>query len=176
YLSTYPFSGGLMAQYAAVFEKPILAYTSEDLECNFLEGLINWKADRDFNITCTSFDSFKTEAVKLIENKLYRHDKGLENKKLMITESEFEENLKNLLAFNKPVVFKKRIIDYVEFSNLYLELENNYLKQFNSFIISRFKLSALVLFPKQFFLFLFSSSNIKFLMKRINTKFKKNRI
>lgn len=175
YLSTYPFSGGLMAQYSAVFEKPILAYTSEDLECNFLEGLINWKADRDFNITCRSFDSFKIEAEKLIKNKLYRRKRGIENKRFMITESEFEENLKNLINFNKPAVFKKRNIDYLEFSNLYLELENNYLKQFSSFITSRFKVSSLLFFPKHFFLFLFSSSNIKFLIKRRIIKFKKNR-
>lgn len=168
YLSTYPVTGGLMGQYAASLAKPILSFTSEDIPCNFLEGFLNWNTKSDFKITHTTFDSFRAEALKMIENTDYRLQKGKENKKHIISENEFSMHLKDLVTknkINKP--FKKIPIDYVTFSNLYIETENKYLKQFGFFVLSRFKLSSFILFPKQMISFGLSFSNWKLIYNRI---------
>lgn len=168
YLSTYPITGGLMGQYAASLSKPILSYTSKDIACNFSEGFINWNCDLNFKITHTTLDSFKNEALKLIENKAYRVERGVENKKHVITESEFSQHLKKLVTSHKmDRPFENVIVDYNSFSDLYIEMENKYLKQFNFFVVSRFRFYSLVLFPKQVFSFLLSFSNWKYIISMI---------
>lgn len=168
YLCTYPISGGLMGQYAARLAKPILSYSSDDLRCNFLEGFINFNSTSNFKITHTSLNSFKVEALKLIENKSYRAVLGSQNKKNIISEKEFSEHLKKLVTSNKmEIPFKHEVINYVAFSNLYIENENNYLKQFDFFIVSRFKFNVIFLFPKIVLSFIFNLSNWHLFFKRI---------
>ena len=168
YLSTYPVTGGLMGQYAANLAKPLLSYTSEDIPCNFSEGFINWNIDSDFKITHTTLDLFKAEALKMIESKDYREKKGEENKKHIITKNEFSIHLKDLVTKNKmDRPFKKVSIDYIAFSNLYIEMENKYLKQFGLFILLRFKFRSVLLFPKQIISFVLLFSNWKLIFNRI---------
>ncbi|MFV5692477.1 hypothetical protein ACM55K_10685 [Flavobacterium sp. LT1R49] len=160
YLSTFPITGGLMGQYAASLAKPILSYSSEDIPCNYTEGFINWNRDSDYKITHTTLDSFKAEALKLIESKSYREEKGKEIKKHIITEKEFSVHLKQLVTSHKMgKPFKKETIDYDVFDKLYLESENKYLKKFDFFIVSRFKFKAIFLFPKNVIAFIINQSN-----------------
>lgn len=164
YLSTYPVTGGLMGQYAASLAKPILSYTSEDIPCNFSEGFINWNTNSDFKITHATLDSFKAEALKMIESKSYREEKGNENKKHIITENEFSEHLKKIVTSHRMErLFVKEVIDYEVFSNLYVDSENKYLKQFHFFIVSRFRLQSMFLFPKNVISFILMRSNWKFI-------------
>lgn len=171
YLSTYPVTGGLMGQYAASVGVPLLSYSSDDILCNFSEGFINWKTTSDFKITHTNLDSFKSEALKLIEDKSYRVATGLDIKKHLITEKEFAIHLKQLVSKNKmEKQFELEKIDYDVFSNLYLEIENKYLNQFNFFIVSRFRFMSVFLFPVNVLNFIFSVSNWKFLFKILKQK------
>jgi hypothetical protein len=163
YLSTYPVTGGLMGQYAACLSKPVLSYTSGDIPSNFAEGFLNWNATSDFKITHTTLDSFRSEAFKMIESASYREKLGVENKKHIISPEEFSLHLKQLVRSNKmEVPYAREVIDYDVFMNIYLESENKYLKQFDSFIVSRFKLFSFVYFPKQALTFLLSQANWKF--------------
>lgn len=153
YLSTYPLTGGLMGQYAAVCKKPILTYTSADIPCNFSEGFIGWKKGDQFKLTHTEIDSFMVEAKLLIENESYRKEKGIENSKHIISSEEFSVNLKNLVNKNNmEYSFVKENIDYNVFSQYYIECENKYLNNFDSLIVSRYRLKTIYLFP---YIFLF---------------------
>ena len=61
--------------------------------------------------------------------------------------------------------FVKEVIDYDVFSKLYVDSENKYLKQFHFFIVSRFRLKAIFLFPKNVISFILMKSNWKFIFK-----------
>jgi hypothetical protein len=171
YLSTYPFTGGLMGQYAASLAKPILSYSSNDIPFNFLEGIVKWNTTADYKITHTTLDSFEAEALKMIESKSYREKKGNENKKHIITEKEFSEHLRKLVTLNRmDTPFVKEDIDYKVFSDLYIENENKYLKQFNYLIVSQFKFQSLLLFPKQALSFIFSTKSGRIIGKYLTKK------
>jgi glycosyltransferase involved in cell wall biosynthesis len=149
YLSTYPLTGGLMGQYAAVCSKAILTYTSSDIPCNFSEGFVGWNRSSDFKITHTEINSFAEEAKRLIKDIFYRDQKGRENAKHIISPVEFSENLRKIVTTNvMDCQFVRENINYDIFSEYYLECENKYLKQFNFLIASRFKLKTLMMLPK----------------------------
>lgn len=157
YLTTFPITGGLMGQYAAALGVPILSYSSPDFPGNFTEGFIDWKKGLDFRLTHTSIESFMKEALKLIEDENYRHHRGSVLKGLVITETEFSSRFIHQLNSHKlSVPFIRVNINYDSFTNLYLEMENKYLKSFDHFVVSRFKLLTLFLFPKVFFRFIVS--------------------
>lgn len=167
YLSTFPITGGLMGQFAATLAKPILSYSSEDIPNNFLEGFINWNRNSDYKLTHTDIDSFMNDALKLIESKTYREEKGQEIKRHIITEREFSINLKQLVTSNKvekPI--KKVSINYDVLFKLYLENENYYLKKIHFFIVSRFKIKAIFLFPKNVIAFIVDLSNWQFFFSK----------
>lgn len=97
--------------------------------------------------------------------------KGNENKKHIITEKEFSEHLRKLVSLNRMEnPFVKEVIDYKVFSDLYIENENKYLKQFNYLIVSQFKFQSLLLFPKQAISFIFSSKSWTIIGKFFNKK------
>lgn len=168
YLSTFPITGGLMGQYAASLGIPLLSYSSSDIPCNFSEGFIDWNRNSDYQITHTTIDSFKSEALKLIESKSYRMKRGQEIKKHIITEKEFSIHLKQLVTSHKvDKPLKKENINYDVFFKLYLESENKYLKSFNYFLISRFKLRAIFLFPKHVYGFIINRANWLFFIRKV---------
>jgi len=172
YLSTFPITGGLMGQYAASLAKPILSYTSEDIPCNCTEGFLDWNINSDFKITHTSLDSFVEEALKLIENKSYRIFKGEENKKHIISEDEFSNHLKQLIELNTETPFEKETINYKVFSNIYIESENEYLKQFNFFLVKRFRFQSFLLFPRSILSIIFDLTNWQIIVNKIIRKIK----
>lgn len=171
YLCTYPLTGGLMGQYAAVCSKPILAYTSPDIPCNFSEGFVGWNASSDYKITHTEIDSFTEEAKLLIKSKIYRERKGLENTKHIISPKEFSQNLHDIVSTNRmqsQSVIED--IDYESFSEYYVECENKYLKQFDLFILGRFRMKTLFLFPKIFIAAIFNEKIVGRIFNKIFSK------
>lgn len=154
YLSTYPLTGGLMGQYAAICSKPILSFTTPDIPCNFIEGFVGWNITDDFNITHTNLVSFKAYAKLLILDVSYRLNEGSNNAKHIISPDEFSKNLGEIFSNNVPESsFFKEKIDYEVFTNYYLECENNYLKQFNYLMVSRLKLKTFKFYPRSFYSF-----------------------
>jgi hypothetical protein len=160
-----------MGQYAASLGIPLLSYSSPDIPCNFSEGFIDWNRNPDFQITHTTIDSFKNEALKLIESKPYRMKRGQEIKKHIITEKEFSIHLKELVGSHKnEKPFTEENINYDLFSKLYLETENKYLKKFDFFIVSRFKFKAIFYFPKNVISFIVDRANWQIFFRKFLKK------
>lgn len=71
YISTYPITGGLMAQLAIAKQKPILAFTTPDLSTNYLEDIIG--TPKFPPITSTEVANFRVAAFNLITDPEKRH-------------------------------------------------------------------------------------------------------
>lgn len=164
YLSTFPFTGGLMAQYAAFNGKPILSYTSREIPFNNLEDI--FQHDGNVKITYESVDELRQECKKLIEDRLYRIEKGRVLKQLLIDEKTFNNNLHQLITGNRStsMIVSSIKINYEKFANLYLELENYYIFSYRHLILSNFKINSIYLFPKV----VLNSINSKFFSIFIN--------
>ena len=68
FVNTYPMIGGLMSQYAALFEKPILGFTDEDLfDFNNVEDLLQVAQDR--TLVVTSEEDFVDRFNRLIDSR-----------------------------------------------------------------------------------------------------------
>lgn len=149
YLSTFPISGGLMGQFAAVNAKPILSYSPQDLRLNFIEGLMNWGNSNNCKITHTTVKSMVQYAEKLITDQKYRIAEGNILKEHIIKSHEFSSHLRKLINSNTNLIkVAKEEIDYDKLTTSYLVRENNFLQNFYTLIISRFKFSTFVFFPK----------------------------
>ncbi len=146
YLGTYPICGGLMSQLAAVNSKPILAYTTPDIQCNYLEGIVCHK--KSVPVTFTNKDAFFTEAKKMVSCEKYRIQRGESLRKAIITPSDFNRSFELLLTTKESnMSFEHEIIDYNSFSELYLEVENNYQDTFKRLLLKKFRFKTPFLFP-----------------------------
>lgn len=167
YLSTFPITGGLMGQFAAINKKPILSYTVSNIQCNFTEGFLNW-AGKNWKVSYTNFDSFFQEAKKLIDNKEYRIERGEEAFEHLISANEFNNHLMQLTNANENIIEpEKEKIDYKKFTNIYLDCENNYTPSFYSLIISRYRFKTIYLFPKLIIKAILSKHLYKKVLNRI---------
>jgi len=137
YLATYPLSGGLMAQYAAVNHKSIIAFTSNDLPCNFTDGIIN--TPPHIKLTYTNEDAFCEEASKLIRDKQYRDEKSSILTESVITENKFNVDLQKLIEKNTPYQVINMDIPTEKFFQLYLDTENNFLHSYYSILFSNLR-------------------------------------
>jgi len=146
YLATYPFGGGLMSQYALLHGKPLLVYNSDDYKTNDIEGLLY---NADVQITFFDLEQLIVHAKKLIDDLDYRKKIGSEYSKYLISQDVFSNNFKEKLE-NKQndFPFKYININYIAHTNLYIEIENNYLPSFQSILLKRYMLLAFILFPK----------------------------
>lgn len=147
YLNTYPFSGGLMCQYAAVNGKPILAYNTENRESDFVETIIC--DNTDIKITHTSLDDLFEEAKRLIDDQRYRQNKGNELKDNLQSPEKFNKDLLTLISSNRNLYLHKKVeVDYTGIIDRCLYLQNNDSYFFKSLIIKVFRLKTIVQFPK----------------------------
>lgn len=152
YMGTFPNGGGLMSQLAAYYEKPIIAYTTPELD-----GMVEqFVCHNNFtSITYMDKKGFFEEAKRLVENENYRKQKGKELKACLITRQQFEMAFANTIKTNTSIY----PIEHAETNHnarfdLYLELENNFQFDYKRLIINNFKLRTAYLFPKIFLWFL----------------------
>jgi hypothetical protein len=146
YLATYPLTGGLMAQLAAVYGKPILAYSSDDLACNYVEGIVC--RNNKFKVTFQEDKEFFTEAENLIRNLDYRNSKGELLKQSLTNKTQFDANFHDLFVqadIGERYSIEK--INYKKFTELYLDVENNYQSPFKRSILKTFRFKSILLFP-----------------------------
>lgn len=157
YLSTFPFTGGLMAQFAAINNKPILAYTNKSLPGNFIEDLLPFGVNGNKKIVYTNLDDMMLYANRLISNKEFRRQEGDLNEGRVIDPKSFNSSLYKLILTNTNTLNLRKIdIDYKKLSSYYLEIENLYNRTLPSYLIFRFKLLSVYLFPKAFVKFVFN--------------------
>lgn len=148
YLGTYPISGGLMSQYAALNGKPILAYTSDLQSGGYIEDFVlQHTLKTSLKLTHTNLNDFFEEAKKLIENKKYREKIGGLLKESLINPTQFNDDLYQIITNNKSHEFKTEFINYDKIVEQNLEIENKYQNSFEIVFFSRLGFSAIWLFP-----------------------------
>lgn len=138
YLATYPITGGLMAQYAAIHQRNIIAYSAIDLPANFIEDIV--RVPSFIKLTYTEEQTFHNEINRLIRDKAYRAQKSKYLSDSIISEYEFNIQLKNLIRKNIPCQLTNIEIPIERMFQLYLEIENNFLHTYYSIIYSTIKL------------------------------------
>lgn len=122
FLSSYPFIGGLMTQFAAKNSLPILAY-SEPGEANVCDHLIN-HFDSSFQ-SKHSIEALVEYAKELIEDKKFRIAEGERNKRAMMDEDSFNTHLANLLDYHTTTInLQSEQPDYEDIISFYLDIEN----------------------------------------------------
>ncbi len=179
YLATFPITGGLMSQYAAINGKPILSYTDANIPSNIVEDLL---PGVQIQITHTNLEDFFTEAAHLITNKKYRKDTGeLLKSQFVTTLQKFNMDFQDLIL-NTPKIdnlntnsnIKLVTIDYNKFSDIYLEVENKFFYALQILILKTFKFKAFFIFPKSTIKFFIQGNVFNFI--KLNVKKAHNKI
>lgn len=116
YLSTYPYNGGLMTQYALLAGKiPVtLHYKGIDQELSIHDEQSFWNFD--------SFEECVDEIGRLLKENLYRQEKEAKLNYFLIEPKQFSEELKYILETGKSIRgCKKKEIEFDGFSKVPLE-------------------------------------------------------
>ena len=122
FLETYPTSGALMAQYAAIHAKPMIAYRDENDMENAIEEVVY--SEKDYR-SYTNLDAMTEYAEKLINDVDFRLTEGQKLHKNMINADHFNQSFFDIINNHHPISgWEKDNIDYEAFFNRYLELEN----------------------------------------------------
>lgn len=165
YIPTYPYTGGLMVQFAALCNKPIVAYTSKKIPCNIVEEFIDI---RDHQITFFEEEPFYKELGKLVNSTQYRKEISLKMNGTVASPMEFNNNFTEIVTKKKLLLPKSYYnIDTEVFAQIYLESENMYLHSYDSFIFAYFRAVGFDIELRYYSSVVRYLSN--FISKRINT-------
>ena len=145
YLSTYPISGALMAQYAATNAKPIIAYTEEQLIDNKLEEVICHKIHTQ--ISFYDFDSTIQYSRDLCNDDEKRKKEGILLQNAITTENEFNIGLNQILKKAPSIILKQDKIDYKYISQIYLSLRKDSFKDIITLLLKSYKCKFILKFP-----------------------------
>lgn len=146
FLSSYPFCGGLMTQYAASNRLPVLAYAEPD-EVNTCEPLVNHfgkpvKMRR-------SLAEFTDYAKRLIEDAEFRRQEGIDCYNAMMTKTKFDELVNQTLKHRTSNLrFEPEQPDYDSISDFYIDVENNYTHTGLKSMLLHYRFDAFRLMPK----------------------------
>ena len=145
YLSSYPFIGGLMSQYAALNGLPILAYANKE-DANICDEIINYNSN---SVTSkTSLNDFFNYASSLIQDQSFRISEGISAKKALITKECFNSILNETLTTNKNgIIMNGGHPKYNDIEQFYLDVENLYLHAGLHTLISHYRLRAFTIAP-----------------------------
>lgn len=137
YLSTYPISGGLMAQYAVANGKVPVTFTSGGILCNEVDSVfINTNGEK---LSFYSQQELYLEIDKMLTDSKYLSEQEQKWKSYLPHEGEFTAELDSLLKKHMTKYTKEIIdIDTLEFSNIFFASQkNNYLSYANILIQSK---------------------------------------
>lgn len=155
YLSSYPISGGLMSQYAAINAIPILSYSEKELCDNDLEELVCFHSD--MQITFHSMNELVNFAKRLVGDSVYRTEVGNMLKTSMIERKDFERLFLSMLEGNPYNGFKKREIDYLYLANKYIEIKKKETSNAVFSILAFYKIKTFFLFTRYLIIFINSA-------------------
>lgn len=150
YINTYPIIGGLMTQYAAIHNKPIIGFSTPDLfAINDTEDILQ-VANNKVLIKLSKGD-FINYLHKLIIDKEERKKNVEITKGSVISFEDFNKRLfRNLYIHENKIALKSYVainIDYNAISDLYLEMENQYVHLHYTIIFDLLKFRAFKHFP-----------------------------
>ena len=151
YLNTYPLGGGLMSQYAVDNAKPLLTLGKEGEVYSQIEGIVNHFAN---NVrTFTDMEELLTYAKHCIDDETFRKEEGLKNKAGLMTEERFNTILAEILSGKHVDYFhwEKMDVNYKSVEDLYLDVENNYLKSAFHILLANLRLRFFKIFPQYIF-------------------------
>ena len=136
YLGTYPIAGGLMSQLGGVFGKPIIAYSDKNLRMNEVESLF-LPLPQGIRLTYNSEIDFISAFHQLVNDKEYRDKLSKILQDSVISFSEFNISLDYLIESKKNTqTIKDFGIDTDRVFSLYLNAENNYIRQYDRILCS----------------------------------------
>jgi len=127
-LATYPFGGGLMTQYALINAKPLIAYESSDLSLSSIDYLLQSK-----NIPQIIFNDinlFYMRINKLINCSTARQEMSERLEGCVLSPEEFATDLKRKIEYNKSSQLLPMTVNRIAIEDLYCELENDWIKQY----------------------------------------------
>lgn len=159
YLDSYPFSGGLMSQYAGVNSIPIISLINPMLG-NAINDVICQKF-KALN-ACTSLEELEEYAKQLILNKEFRMREGKKCNSAMISEDEFNSNFERFIkdpGLSKSINWTSSQPDYKRILRSYIDNEQNGPFQGDWFLLGALKFKAFYAFPKRSFSFISKGIN-----------------
>lgn len=148
YLGTYPLSGGLMTQFAAYNSKPVVAYAEPNTTINNVEDLIFNSGAEEVQITYTNIDEYYNEVQKLIQDGLYREEKGRYLKQALRTVEGFNFKLRDLLQNGEKSHYIHLKIEYENIFEHYLSLNNKITPDLGILLFKNFKILTFFYFFK----------------------------
>lgn len=164
YVNTFPMIGGLMSQYAAIYKKPIIGFTSPDLEAyNDVEDLL--QIESQGILYKTNEDEFVAYFHQLITDEEVRKKNVELTNFCVLSPEEFTKRLySNIYSYTDRI--ENSYIENIKFDSnaicdLYLEMENEYVHGHYELIVKTYKQKAFILFPVD---------TIRVLLKKINQK------
>lgn len=145
FLSSYPFVGGLMTQFAATNKVPVLAY-AEPEEVGTVDAFVNHFGEA--LSTKRSMHEFLDYARDLICNAEFRKSEGEKCFNVSMNKSCFYKYLnKALTSQDTEIQFPEEIPDYQSMISYYLDVENLTHQMFEE-LVYRLKLKTFLLAPK----------------------------
>lgn len=147
FYATYPMSGGLMSQYAAVLGKPIIAFAKRKYALDEMDGIINFHNDNP--IARHSIAEIRAYARRLCCDEGYRLLEGDRLEKCIIKRTEFEKIFIEMMKGNhSPATLKHIEIDYEGVKDFYLDYSNSYSNGHLLWLASKLRLKSIIYFPQ----------------------------
>lgn len=144
YLSTYPISGALMSQYAAINGKPIIAFTEKELIDNKLEEIICHKIQHQ--ISLNDIDSTIKYSKYLCSDKNIRVSEGKLLQEAITSKKDFDIKLKSILEGNTQESLEKDNINYEYIAQTYLALRKSIINDIIPLLIKLYRVKFLLKF------------------------------
>lgn len=150
YVNTYPVMGGLMCQYAANYRKPIIGFAEEKFLYSLqdAEGFLGVNQKEYF--TKTNKELFICYFNDLIRNQNARKANIELTKNSVLTPEAFNLMLKQTIHQKQPIInneYLKLKINVEIISEILLEVENYYLKDYYKNILIYLRFEAIIYKP-----------------------------
>ena len=120
YLSTYPICGGLMFQYAAVAQKVPITLKYDNISDDFLFN------QSELNVEFDDLNNLLNEVNKLLSDEQYMLQRCSQISSSVMTETEFEDNLKEIL------IDSSKGVDICFKENTKLGIKEEYIKNYTT--------------------------------------------
>ena len=139
YLGTSPMSGGLMCQYAAYNAKPILQYYDLQMAANNeTEQVLNYNGK--LSISFTDERELLREAKRLVEDEVYRQERGRAIQRCLITKNQFDELFARTIESNLNCCpIEPLQINYKAFEEWWFYLEKCGISKCREYLLSLLK-------------------------------------
>lgn len=121
YLSTFPISGGLMAQIAAVAGKIPVTLASEGME-----SISSLFLNRDIKIEYTTESELLEEVDRLVDDSAYRIERAMLVRQAVMSPEGFAMQFDLVLSGNAHFVGDSSVFDLESFTKIYMEQNPTY--------------------------------------------------